>query len=145
MSDLPPNSFRIEPSDPPQKSDKPPSSTPKPNKNTQVNLIIKSLEKTYATTGLMLAVVSPQDGQIIASNASDLAESWRSLLENNPKVRSSFMKMIESSGWSSVIFAHLMVAGPIIKNHKDKFEHLIQKKPTVRSNRMAEPSSASTL
>lgn len=93
-------------------------------------------------------LVNPVDAQVIASNASELAESWRGLLENNPKVRASFMKMMEASGWSTVIMAHLMVALPIFKNHQASFEHLTNKRNSdkrVPPNGMGQSPTASTL
>lgn len=143
MSDLPPN-FGISASEPPKK-DSPPS-VPKPNRTTQVNLIVTSLEKTYSAIGMALMIVNQDDAKIVAGNASELAESWRSLLENNPKVRASFMKMMEASGWSTVIMAHMMVALPLFRNHKDSFDHLTNKKSkAVRDSRMAETPTTPTL
>lgn len=149
MSDLPPNGLRIESSSPPptRERDSAPA-TPKPNKNTQVNLIIAGLEKTYSAVGMGLMLVNSADAQIIASNAHELAESWRGLLETNAKVRAQFLKMLESSGWSTVIMTHLMVALPIIKNHKASFEHLTSKgddAKRVRHSGMGPTPATSTL
>lgn len=130
MSDIPPISaggsptLKIEGGGTPPKAA---ASDSKSKAKTEANLIIASLEKSYTLAGTIVAMASPQDGQVIAANARNLAESWRALLESNNRVRSQMRKMIESSGWSSVIFAHLMVAYPIVMNHKDKFAYLTNK------------------
>jgi len=144
VSDLPPNGLRLESSGPPPGKDKEPQQ-PRQNRNTQINLIVASLEKTYNAIGLGLMLVNPTDAQVIAANAGELAESWRSLLETNTKVRASFMKLLESSGWSTVIMAHLMVALPIVKNHGASFEHLKRASDKrVQTDRVAESPTAPT-
>jgi hypothetical protein len=99
-----------------------------PKSKAETELILKSLTKTYALTAQFVMLVSIPDGALIAQNIETLTESWRQLLDDDPKLRKTMLKLVKSSGWGTVISAHLAVALPIALNHKDKFAHLVKPK-----------------
>lgn len=106
---------------------------PKVKSKPDTELIIKALTKTYVGVGVGVGFFSPMDSMAIVSNAEDLAESWRTLLDNDPKMRRIMKKFTESSGWGSVVAAHGLVATQIMKNHEVNFGHLIKPKAKERN------------
>lgn len=101
--------------------------TPKVKSKPDTELIIKSLTKTYASIGVFVRLANKQDGLIIVRNAEELAESWRMLLDSDTKIRRIMKNMIRSSGWGTVLAAHVMVAIPIIENHEVSVSHLFKR------------------
>lgn len=106
-----------------------------PKSKADTELILKSLTKTYALTAQFVMLVSIPDGALIANNIENLTESWRQLLDDDPKLRKVMLKVVRSSGWGTVISAHLAVALPIAVNHKDQFAHLIKPKSDTAPQR----------
>ena len=98
------------------------------------NLIIEALKQSYALIGTIAVAFSPADGFIIVKNAEDLAESWRMILDNDPKLRRRMKSLIQGSGWGTVVTAHVAVAVPILNNHRNSFEHLIRKRQPTDAN-----------
>ena len=105
-----------------------------PRSKAETELILKSLAKTYALTAQFVMLLSIQDGALIAQYIDPLTESWRQLLDDDPKLRKTMLKLVKSSGWGTVISAHLAVALPIAVNHKDKFGHLIKPRQAPQTN-----------
>lgn len=99
----------------------------------ETELILKSLAKTYTMIAQFVMLANMQDGMVIASNVDEMCESWRQLLDDNPKLRKRMMAITQSAGWGTVVTAHLAVALPIAMNHKDSFAHLIKPKQTPES------------
>jgi hypothetical protein len=54
---------------------------------------------------------------MIAASATQLAESWRPLLESDPKVRKFWQKITTGGGWGAVTLAHGMLAIGIMRAH----------------------------
>ncbi len=111
-----------------------------PKSHAETEFILKALLKTYTSTGILVSAFSPSDGYLIVQNAEELTESWRQLLDTNPKMRKTMKKTIEGGAWGAVISAHLMVAVPIFNNHRDKFTHLV--KPKNRDEPTADRTAA---
>jgi hypothetical protein len=111
-----------------------------PKSKAETELILKSLAKTYALTAQFVMLISIQDGALIAQNIDSLTESWRQLLDDDVKLRKTMLKLVKSSGWGTVISAHLAIGLPIAVNHKDSFAHLIKPKP--RSDQQAYDTAA---
>lgn len=101
---------------------------PKQSSKRDTEFIVKGLEQFYHNGGMFLSLVSPADGVTVASNAHELAESWRDVLNQNVDLRKRMLQMLESGAWSSVIVAHLMVAIAIMGNHGVTLEHLIKRR-----------------
>lgn len=101
-----------------------------PKSKADTELILKSLLGTYVGIGTVLTIhpVTAMDGLTIVTNAEELTESWRQLLDNDAKLRRIMKNLIKGTGWGAVISAHLLVAVPIIKNHSVGMEHLWRKK-----------------
>lgn len=99
-----------------------------PKSKAETELILKSLAKSYALIAQFVMLVSIEDAALIARNIDDMVESWRQLLDDDPKLRKTMLKLVKSSGWGTVITAHLAVALPIAANHRDSFAHLIKPK-----------------
>jgi len=133
MSDLGTHDFTVTELPPDSKIGGNSESTPEPpvtRGKRDTELIVQGLKKFYYNTGMMLFIVSPEDGTHIAKNADDLGESWRSLLDSDAKLRKRMLTMLEAGGWSQVIVAHVLVAIPIMRNHGVSLEHLIKRKAT---------------
>jgi len=90
-----------------------------PRKNANVDSLVTSIESMYMMvgTGLTMVPTTNTDGMIVASNAHDLAESWRPLLERDAKVRKFWEKTFTVSGYGTLLAAHLMVLLPIAQSH----------------------------
>jgi hypothetical protein len=97
----------------------------KPKSNPETVRILKSLQQTYSHLGIAVSLISTQDGIHIVQNSGKLTESWRQVLDNDPKLRKKMLGVIQGSGWGAVIFAHIAVFAPIANNHRDKFSHLV--------------------
>lgn len=57
------------------------------------------------------------DGMVVSEKATDLAASWRPLIERDPNVRKMWERLVTGSGWGAVIVSHTMVAVAIASNH----------------------------
>lgn len=88
--------------------------------------ILDALAVGYVALAKAVELFDPASGVIIAMNANELAESWQNLLDNNPKLRKRFLGYMETSGWATVITAHLAVAVPIALMHRGKLDHIIK-------------------
>lgn len=109
--------------------DMPPPEGPAVKSKSDTELIITALTQLYVSVGQGVFIfVNQQDGRTIVREAEDLAESWRQLLDNDPKLRRIMKGMIKGGGWGTVITAHLAVAMPIISNHEGGLQHLIKRK-----------------
>lgn len=95
------------------------------------NLIIESLKQAYVLVGTVTVAIHPADGFVIVRNAEDMAESWRMILDNDPKLRKRMKTMIQGSGWGTVITAHVPVVIAIMNNHKGSFEHLVKRRESA--------------
>jgi len=95
----------------------------------ETELIIKGLTRWYALIATGVAIIDKQDAMVIMTNAEDLAESWRELLDNDAKLRKRMKGMFEASGWGNVIFAHVVIGAPILAHHGLSLDHLFQRKP----------------
>ena len=93
------------------------SSEVRSGRATNTDKLVEGIKTLYMQVGMVISFVAVDDGTIIAANAETLGESWRSLIERDPKVRKMWEKMLIGSGWSGVIVAHAMVAYPIMSNH----------------------------
>ena len=82
-----------------------------------VERIRTGFQELYVAIGVGVSFVDGYDGMVIGGNAAKLADSWAKLAENDPKVRKALMKMLAGTSWSGVIFAHAMVAVPIMQHH----------------------------
>lgn len=86
-----------------------------------IDILISQMTDLYAGVATGLTFLPSEkvqvDGMILASGASKLAESWRPLIENDPKIRKFWTRMTTGSGYGAVIIAHVMIALPILSNH----------------------------
>lgn len=109
-----------------QPKDEPPKRNSAQSRSRSVNAIIESMEKGYLSLGVGVQFFDEQAGILIVRSAGDLAESWRTVLESDTKLRRKFEQMIKGTGWGAVIIAHAMVALPIMQAHGLSLSHLIQ-------------------
>lgn len=95
------------------------NTTKSPRKNANIDSLVQSIETMYMTvgTGLTMLPVTQNDGMLVANSAGTLAESWRPLLERDPKVRKFWEKTFTVSGYGALMAAHLMVILPIAQAH----------------------------
>ncbi len=86
-------------------------------KTTSVDTLVAQITDLYLGVAVATTMFAPIDGTIIGENATKLGESWRSLIERDPKVRKFWEKALTGSGYGAVLIAHAMVAIPIMSNH----------------------------
>lgn len=84
-----------------------------------VDILIAQMTDMYAAVGMGLSFMPSlaTDSMIVATNASAMAESWRPLIERDPKIRKMWERMCNGGGWGSVIMSHGMVALAIMRAH----------------------------
>lgn len=83
-----------------------------------VDGLISNLSEMYAMLGLAVGFADGFTGMQIASRSDEMAESWRTLVNTNPKVRKALEKMVTGSGWGTVVTAHVLTVLPILVHHK---------------------------
>lgn len=103
-----------------------------PKSSADTVLILKSLERTYLTIAKVVVLFSPKDGLLVAQNASDLAESWRALLDGDARLRRKMKSALQATGYGAVAAAHLPIALTIAANHRDSFTHLVKRRTPNR-------------
>lgn len=102
------------------------SSADKPDKprssGKSVDTLIAQIAQVYTGLGIGVSFLpnGQMPGMIVANEAGRLAESWRSLIERDSRVRAMWEKMVTGSGWASVITAHALVASAIVKTQTTK-------------------------
>ena len=85
-----------------------------------VDTFVNQIEMLYLQTAGILSIAPGKfqdDAIVVGGSASQMAESWRPLLEKDPKVRAMWNKLLTGTGWSGVIIAHATVAYAIAQNH----------------------------
>jgi hypothetical protein len=89
-------------------------------KGNSTDVLIANINDLYLTAGtaLTMAKGTAYDGMVIAQNASQLAESWRGLIDRDPKIRKFWEKAFTATGYGALIAAHMVVAIPILQHHK---------------------------
>ena len=111
------------------------NTAPKSRTGNSVNALIVRIEQFYATISFGMSWLPVEgisdDAKIIADNAHDLAESWRTLLETNPTVRKYWEKMFTVSSYGMLISTHVMVLGPIIMRRARPELATVYTMPTV--------------
>jgi hypothetical protein len=88
-------------------------------RGTNIDTLIGQMEEMYAALGAATTFLPPvaADGMIIATHAHSMAESWRPLIQRDPKIRKFWEKMTTGGGWGTVIMAHGVVALAIMQVH----------------------------
>jgi hypothetical protein len=81
--------------------------------------LVNQISNLYMVLGTVLGMskATTFDGMIVASNAAELAESWRPILDSNPKVRAFWEKASTTGNLSVLIGAHIGVILPIMAHH----------------------------
>ena len=77
-----------------------------------------SLAGVYTFVGMGVGFVDQFDGTVICDSAGNLAQSWVQLAASNDAWRKRLEKFCTGTGIGTVIFAHAMVAFPILQHHK---------------------------
>lgn len=116
MADSKPKAAKVSPpaGAPPKKEDKP---SGKPRGRPPE--LQKQLEEFFVGTGLVVsATINPFDGEVIASNAEALAESWHKIAQQNAFIKRILSSFLETSSWSAALMATAAVAVPIMQNHR---------------------------
>lgn len=87
--------------------------------STSTDKIIDALGELYVAVGFGVSFIDNFDGMTITQASGNLAESWRPLIDNDPKIKKALSKLVEASGWGGVLIAHAMVAAPIVAHHSN--------------------------
>jgi hypothetical protein len=93
------------------------SSAPKSKQPQTLTALKSSLIEMYTGLGMAVMFVSNDDGMDIINNADRLASSWITLAQTNEKVKKMLQRITTGSGAGAVIFAHVIVAYPILARH----------------------------
>jgi len=96
----------------------------------------KQLEDQFMTMGMMLSMVDQFDGELVAENASELAEAWYKLAQQNKAVKRILEGIMETGAWSGVIMTTAAIAIPIADNHgliPENIPHPFKKPPHKQS------------
>lgn len=88
-------------------------------RKTNVDTLINQMGDFHRNIGLALSFVPTcsMDGMVVAGGAESMAESWRPLIEKDPKIRKAWEKVVTGSGWGTVIMAYSPIALTIAANH----------------------------
>lgn len=84
-----------------------------------IDTLISQIQDIYLTIGVAAGAIPPlaTDSLIIASNAQRMAESWRPLIERDPKIRKFWERITTGGGWGTVVLAHGTVALALMQAH----------------------------
>lgn len=101
------------------KKNRPPTSATRTTRSPSVDRLVEQISETYRMvgTGLTFNNGTSMDGMVLLESADKLGESWRTLLERDPKIRKMWEKFFTVSGYGAVLAAHAMIALPIMQNH----------------------------
>ena len=104
------------------------ASTGKGGRSTSIDTLIGQMAGLYRNVGMGIGFFPPTvaDGMVIASEAGNLAESWRPLIEKDPQVRKMWEKITTGSGWGMVIMTHAGIGMAIAQNHGFKLPGMPQ-------------------
>lgn len=85
----------------------------------------RDLKATLDGVATALLFVNTFDGQIVAQHSDKLASSWARLAAKNAGVRRVLTALTTGSAYGEVVIATLLVAIPILANHKLIPEHFV--------------------
>ena len=93
--------------------------TGKGGRSTNIDTLIQQIADLYRNVGIGLAFFPSMsmDGMVVADQAAKLAESWRPLIEKDPKIRKAWERITTGSGWGTVVMAHAGIGMVIAYNH----------------------------
>ena len=88
-------------------------------RRTNIDTLIEQIADLYRNVGIGLAFVPTMslDGMVVAGESGKLAESWRPLIEKDPKIRKVWERITTGSGWGTVVMAHAGIGLAIASNH----------------------------
>lgn len=86
---------------------------------TNVDTLIGQMTELYQAVGMGLSFVPPLaiDGMTVTAHSVQLAESWRPLIQRDPKIRKFWEKVCTGGGWGTVLMAHSVVVLAIMQAH----------------------------
>lgn len=93
--------------------------TTKSTKTPSIDTLINQIGNLYRNLGMGVTFVPglAADGMAVTVEAGTLAESWRPLIEKDPKIRKVWEKITTGSGWGTVAIVHVGLAMTIATNH----------------------------
>lgn len=71
-----------------------------------VSRLITEIEMVYGGAGQALKFVDSIAGEMVYANRTDLAESWRLLLETNKRIRDMLAKVEGGAAWLPILATH---------------------------------------
>lgn len=86
--------------------------------------VIRELTELYVLFGTGISLINQNDGLLIGSSAPKLAESWRGVIDNDPRIKEAFQRLASSSGWAAVLSAHIPIGLGLMANHQEGLSHL---------------------
>lgn len=91
----------------------------KSTRSPNIDTLINQIGNLYRNLGMGVTFVPglASDGMAVTVEASNLAESWRPLIEKDPKIRKVWEKITTGSGWGTVAIVHAGLAMTIAGHH----------------------------
>lgn len=120
------------------RADAPPPKEPSKETRGRPPVLQKQLEEMFMALGMGAAVIGDSfDGEVIAENSHELAESWYKLAQQNAAVKKALEAMMQTGAWSGVVMVTAAVAVPILQNHgaiPADIPHPFRKPPAIAIN-----------
>lgn len=95
------------------------ATTSRGSRTTSVDTLISQIADLYRNVGFGVTLIpgAQLDGMAVSMEAGKLAESWRPLIEKDPKIRKAWERITTGSGWGTVVMVHAGIALAIASNH----------------------------
>lgn len=94
-----------------------PTSKSSTGRRNSTDQLVSQLADLYRVLGLGIGFMDGFSGMAIADRSEDMAESWRTVIDRDPKIRKVLERMVTGSGWGTVVTVHAITLLPIL-SHK---------------------------
>lgn len=90
--------------------------------------LVRPLVKMYAGIGAVVVPFDATCGTQIINSAESCAKALDDLAQTNPAVARALLALVETSGWATVIAAHMPILFVILMHHVPKFQELMNER-----------------
>lgn len=77
----------------------------------------KKITDFYDNIGMVVGIVSMEDGAEIMNVSEPAGEAWAKLCQENPSVKRAWDRILTGNAWSAVIMVHAPLIYSIASNH----------------------------
>lgn len=103
----------------------------------------KGLLEGFAGVGMMLAMLSPDDGMVFVARAESLADRWTDVAEKNESVYKALNSILQGEVYTALALEMLAVGSAIAKNHGfnigEFFQGLMQRRQKKQEEKQPAP------